>query len=326
MTNAGKHIIIVAYPGVQNLDITGPWEVFASAALEQKGAYRLSLVSLKGGAIETSSHLSLTSKSFEEIDDGDVDTVLVPGGHGSFRAARDTALLAEIKRLGASARRVASVCTGSFILGAAEFLKGKRATTHWQACDLMAKHHPDVSIDRHSVYVQDGPVWTSAGVTTGIDMTLAMVAEDLGRDVAMKIARHLIVYHHRPGYQTQFSTLLKAQSLTSGPFSDLIDWISSHLSHPLKVEDLAERVGMTPRSFHRKFTEATGRPPGKFVERLRLDAARRLLAETDISVKEIAAQLGYQGSVGFIQAFERHLGLSPTSYRHLHGTRPIVPD
>lgn len=326
MTTSSRHIIFIAYPGVQNLDITGPWEVFASAALEQKGAYRLSLASLGGAAVETSSGLALNCKSLSDIAADDVDTLIIAGGHSSFRAARDAALLEEVARLGRAARRVASVCTGAFLLAATEFLDGRRATTHWQACDMLAKRYPAASVDRHSVYVQDGPVWTSAGVTTGIDMALAMVSEDLGHQVAMKIARYLVVYHHRPGYQTQFSTLLKAQSLTKGPFADLIDWISVNLDQPLKVEDLAERVGMTPRSFHRKFTQATGRPPGKFVERLRLDAARRLLGETNISVKEIAAQLGYQGSVGFIQAFERHLGLSPTSYRQLHSTSVIEPD
>jgi len=326
MKRNDMHIVFIAYPDVQNLDITGPWEVFASANRVHPKSYQLTLATLKGGPLETSSGLKLDSEALSQIDEHDVDMVLIPGGWGSLKAARNQDFLHEIKRLASKARRVSSVCSGAFLLAAAGFLHGRRATTHWQSCDMLASQYADIDVDRQSIYVQDGPVWTSAGVTTGIDMALSMVSQDLGADTAMRVARGLVVYHHRPGYQAQFSSLLQAQSISQGPFSDLVDWMMTKLDQPLKVDALAERVAMTPRSFHRKFSEAMGCAPGKFLERLRLDAARRLLGETKLSVKEISGKVGYQGSVGFIQAFERHMGLSPTSYRQLHGMTSVQPD
>lgn len=314
-----KDILFIGYDNAQTMDIVGPWEVFAAANLAVRSDYyRLRLVTMDGRGVKTSSGLTLPADQISDVVLGDIDTFIVSGGTGALRASKDTALLNHLRILSASARRAASVCTGSFLLAAAGLLDGRRATTHWQSCDLLAGHFPGVDVDSMSIYVCDGKFWTSAGVTTGIDMSLAMVEEDLGADTAIKIAKGLVVYHHRPGFQNQFSTLLEAQSKARGPFKELINWIGQNLGQPLRVEDLAEKSGMGLRSFQRKFQAATGKTPARFVERLRLDASRRLLEESALSIKEIAGLSGFKGSVGYIQAFERNMGLSPSAYRSIH--------
>jgi transcriptional regulator GlxA family with amidase domain len=196
-------------------------------------------------------------------------------------------------------------------------IDGKRVATHWEACSELAKRFPKVHVDANALYVEDGRVWTSAGVTTGIDMALALVERDLGSAIASAIAKRLVLYARRPGYQAQFSPVLIAQMRADEPFSELINWIKDNLSEKLDVSTLAARVAMSDRSFHRKFTSLIGETPAHFVESLRLDQARNLLS-AGISLKEIAARTGYSSAVQFSKAFDRRFGMAPTLFREVH--------
>jgi transcriptional regulator GlxA family with amidase domain len=210
------------------------------------------------------------------------------------------------------------VCTGAFVLAAFGLGQGKRVATHWEATAILGRRHPDLQVDANALYVEDGRVWTSAGVTTGIDMCLALVARDLGDAAANAIAMRLVLYARRPGYQSQFSPVLAAQARSDGPFEGLVDWIRAHLGDGLDVAGLAERAGMSPRNFHRRFTETMGETPARLVETLRLDHARQLL-RTTLSLKEIATQTGYATPGQFSKSFTRRFGLSPGLFREMHG-------
>ena len=222
-----------------------------------------------------------------------------------------------LRRACARARRYGSVCTGAFALAACGLLDGKRVATHWEATAILGRKHPAIEVDANALYVEDGRVWTSAGVTTGIDMCLALVARDLGDAVANAIARRLVLYARRPGYQSQFSTVLAAQEKADSPFAALVDWIRTHLDDALDVAALAERAGMSPRTFHRRFTDALGETPARFVETLRLDHARALL-QTSLALKTVAAQTGYATPGLLSKAFARRFGVSPGLFRALH--------
>jgi transcriptional regulator GlxA family with amidase domain len=215
------------------------------------------------------------------------------------------------------ARRFGSVCTGAFVLAAAGLLDGKRVATHWASCDRLARRFPALTVDSDSLYVADGKVWTSAGVTTGIDMALALVEADLGAAMANLIARHFVLYARRPGYQSQFSPLLQAQTAAEAPFTGLIEWMQQNLDQPLDVPALAQRAGLSERSFYRKFTEATGKTPAHFVESLRLEAARTLLAKP-LPLKTIAGKVGLSSPARLGQAFERRFGMAPSLFREMH--------
>ena len=220
-------------------------------------------------------------------------------------------------RVAPRAKRYGSVCTGAFVLAAAGLLDGKRVATHWASCDRLADGFPALNVDADSLYVVDGKVWTSAGVTTGIDMALALVEADLGAATANLIARHFVLYARRPGYQSQFSPLLQAQTAAEAPFAALIDWMQENLDRPLDVPALAARAGLSERSFYRKFTEATGKTPAHFVEGLRLDAARTLLAQ-GLPLKAIAGKVGLSSPARLGQAFERRFGMAPSLFREMH--------
>jgi transcriptional regulator GlxA family with amidase domain len=222
-----------------------------------------------------------------------------------------------LRMVAPKARRFGSVCTGAFVLAAAGLLDGKRVATHWSSCERLARKFPALEVDADSLYVVDGKVWTSAGVTTGIDMALALVEADLGAATANLIARHFVLYARRPGYQSQFSPLLQAQTVAEAPFAALIDWMQDNLDQPLDVPTLAVRAGLTERSFYRKFTETTGKTPAHFVEGLRLDAARTLLAK-GLPIKTIAGKVGLNSPARFGQAFERRFGMAPSLFREMH--------
>lgn len=315
-----RHIALLAFDGVQILDITGPAAVFGAANDAAGGPfYRLHIVSAKGGAVASNCGVALVSEAIGEVAPGIIDTVLVGGGsrEGLRALAEDETVRAWMTKASARARRYGSVCSGTFVLAHFGIIEGKRVATHWEGTALLGQHYPDLQVDANALYVEDGRVWTSAGVTTGIDMCLALVARDLGEPVANEIARRLVLYARRPGYQSQFSPMLAAQARADTAFSGLIEWIRTHLAEPLDVERLAERAGMSPRNFHRRFTAATGETPGRFIETLRLDHARQLL-QTRASLKEIAAGAGYANQGQFSKAFARRFGLSPGLFREMH--------
>ncbi|MFO1160465.1 MAG: GlxA family transcriptional regulator [Reyranellaceae bacterium] len=307
---------ILAYEGCQLLDVTGPAAVFG-AANEASGrtVYDLRIVSPDGGLVASNSGVVLDSRKIG----GQPDTLLVAGGSLGLKAAMArTDLRRWLRKVAPHARRYGSVCTGAFVLAAAGLLDGRRVATHWASCDRLARGFPSLDVDAESLYVVDGKVWTSAGVTTGIDMALALVEADLGAALANLIARHFVLYARRPGYQSQFSPLLQAQTAGEAPFAALIEWMQAHLDRKLDVPELAARAGLSERSFYRKFTEATGKTPAHFVESLRLEAARTLLAG-DLPLKTIAGKVGLSSPSRLGQAFERRFGIAPSLFRQIHG-------
>lgn len=303
--------MIVAFPGVQSLDVTGPTEVFAAA-----GGHRVELAAPVAGPVRSSSGLGLVAEHAVADVRGPVDTLVVAGGPGTRAAARDPEVVTAVGRLAARSRRVASVCTGAFVLAASGLLDGRRATTHWASCDLLARLHPAVSVEPDAIFVRDGDVWTSAGVTAGIDLALAMVEQDLGRAAALRVARQLVVFLKRPGGQSQFSAQLAGQFSDQAAVRDLQAWIVDHLAEPLTVERLAARAVMSPRHFARVFRRDTGVTPARFVERARVEAARRALEDTNQSVDAIATTCGFGTAETMRRTFLRTLRASPREYRN----------
>ncbi|OEV24699.1 AraC family transcriptional regulator [Streptomyces nanshensis] len=320
---SGEDVLVVVFDDVQSLDVTGPVEVFAGACLSagDPGAYRLRTASPDGRPVRTSSGLTLVP-DFALADAPLPDTLLVPGGDGT--RAPDGRLIDWLRDKGPSSRRLVSVCTGAMLLAEAGLLRGLRATTHWAYSDTLARRHPDTEVDAGPIYIRDGHVATSAGVTAGIDLALSLVEEDLGRDVALDIARHLVVFLHRPGNQAQFSTQLAAQSAQREPLREVQQWISEHTDGDLSVAALAERARLSPRHFARAFLAETGMTPGRYVDRVRLEQARRLLEESTGGIAEISRACGYGTPEALRRAFVRVLGSSPAEYRrrfrHTGGT------
>jgi transcriptional regulator GlxA family with amidase domain len=308
-------VFILAYEGCQLLDVTGPAAVFGAAnEAAERPVYDLRIVSPDGGAVASNAGVALQSRRIG----GQPDTLLVAGGSlGLKKVMAREDVRRWLCKVAPRARRYGSVCTGAFVLAAAGLLDGKRVATHWASCDRLADGFPNLTVDADSLYVVDGKVWTSAGVTTGIDMALALVEADLGAAAANLIARHFVLYARRPGYQSQFSPLLQAQTAAEAPFAALIDFMQAHLDQPLDVPALAARAGLSERSFYRKFTEATCKTPAHFVEGLRLDAARTLLAK-GLPIKAIADKVGLSSPGRLGQAFERRFGMAPSLFREMH--------
>jgi transcriptional regulator GlxA family with amidase domain len=308
-------IAIVAYEGCQLLDVTGPAAVFGAAnETAAHPFYDVAIVSPDGGAVVSNCGVALHSRKIG----GQPDTLLVAGGSRGLKAAMERPDLRRwLRKVAPKTRRYGSVCTGAFVLAAAGLLDGKRVATHWSSCRRLAERFAAIDVDAESLYVVDGKVWTSAGVTTGIDMALALVEADLGAATANLIARHFVLYARRPGYQSQFSPVLQAQTAAETPFAGLIDWMQAHLDQPLDVPALAARAGLSERSFYRKFTDATAKTPAHFVESLRLDAARTLLAE-GLPLKAIAGKVGLRSSARLGRAFERRFGMAPSLFREMH--------
>ena len=314
--NAVRVIDVLAYPAVQLLDVTGPIQVFASAndfVTEAGGPppYSLRVVSQGGQDVTASAGLALAT---EPLTRAPLDTLMVAGGEGAETAADNPVLVDWVRERATEARRVASVCTGAFVLAAAGVLDGRRAATHWMFCNRLARRFPAVRVEADPIFVRDGPVWTSAGVTAGIDLALALVEEDLGRAVALAVARYLVVFLKRPGGQAQFSAALALQA-AEDKFGALHAWIGGHLVDDLPLSVLADQAGMSERSFSRRYAEATGQTPARAIERLRVEAARRLLSETRTPVKRIAQRCGFGSEETMRRSFLRVLSVTPQNYR-----------
>ncbi|MFJ1877199.1 MULTISPECIES: GlxA family transcriptional regulator [Streptomyces] len=309
---AQRTVLFVLFDAVQSLDVTGPLEVFMGAEQHAPGTYRIRTASLDGAPVRTSSGLTLVPD--QALDDPlDAHTLVVPGGQGT--RTPDPALVGWLREHGPRAERLVSVCTGAILLAAAGLLDGRRATTHWAYCDKLARDHPDVEVDPDPIYVRDGHVATSAGVTSGIDLALALVEEDLGREVALGIARHLVVFLRRPGNQAQFSAQLAAQTARREPLRDVQRWITEHPDADLTVDSLATRASLSPRHFARAFQTETGMTPGRYVDRVRLEHARRLLEDTTDGIEEISRASGYGTPEAMRRAFVKALGAAPAEYR-----------
>jgi len=307
-----RTVLVVLFDDVQSLDVTGPLEVFAGAELHTPGTYRIRTASLDGAAVRTSSGLTVVPDL--ALPDAPVPhTLLVPGGQGTRRP--DPRLTDWLRANGPRAERLVSVCTGAILLAAAGLLDGHRVTTHWAYSDTLARDHPAVDVEPDPIYIRDGHVATSAGVTAGIDLALALVEEDLDRDVALTIARHLVVFLRRPGNQAQFSAQLATQTARREPLREVQQWITEHPDGDLSVESLAARARLSPRHFARAFQAETGTTPGRYVDRVRLEHARRLLEDTTDGVEEISRASGYGTPEAMRRAFVRTLGASPAEYR-----------
>ena len=321
--NLVRVIDVLAYPAVQLLDVAGPVQVFASANDLVAGAggarpYMLKVVAQGSGAVASSSGVALAAGPLTKPGEA-LDTLLVAGGEGAEAAADNPVLVEWVRERAARARRVASVCTGAFVLAAAGVLDGRRAATHWKYCTKLAQRFPAVHVEPDPIFVCDGPVWSSAGVTAGIDLALALVGEDLGRSMALAVARYLVVFLKRPGGQAQFSTALALQA-ADDKFGALHDWINEHLASDLSLSLLANRAGMSERSFSRHYAEATGQTPARAIERLRVEAARRLLSESRLPVKRIAQRCGFGSEETMRRSFSRLLATTPQDYRARFGT------
>jgi transcriptional regulator GlxA family with amidase domain len=314
-----RSVLIILFDGVQSLDVTGPLEVFATASGEVTAsgeaggpAYEIRTASVGGVAVRTSSGLTIAPDA-ALADEGTPHTVIVPGGPGTRAPAPE--LVGWLRGYAPHAERIVSVCTGAFVLAEAGLLDGRRVTTHWANCATLARRYPDVTVMPEPIFVRDGNVATSAGVTAGIDLALTLVEDDHGRDVALAVARQLVVFLRRPGNQTQFSAQLQAQVAHREPLREVQRWIAEHPGADLSVDALAERARLSPRQFARAFTAETGMPPGRYVDRVRLEAARRLLEDTRDGVEQVARCCGYHTPEAMRRAFQQALQVSPAEYR-----------
>jgi len=318
-----RRIVFIVYDGFELLDMSGPASVFSAAnAVSGTDAYRTELVSIDGGAIRSNTGVTVETKAIGKVGPDSLSTVLVMGADKEElrRELADGAIAEWLSSVGMRVERVGSVCTGAFILAAAGLLSSRQATTHWAASKAFSLLHSDVEVREDALYVVDEHVWTSAGVTTGIDMALAIISEDLGHSVMRSVAKRLVLYVQRPGGQSQFSALLEAQSRTRS-FSDLIAWMGANLHLKIKVADMAERAGMSERTFARRFTAETGVPPAKFLERLRLYRGKSLI-ESGMAMKQVAREVGYGSRQGFRSSFEDAFGLSPSQYARMNVEAP----
>jgi transcriptional regulator GlxA family with amidase domain len=317
-----RHVALVAFPDVQTLDVVGPLEVFASAARwltacgrRRDDAYTVEILARAPGAVVTSSGVRLgVDRSLARARRG-IDTLLVAGGVGVAAALRDRALLAWLKTSAPRVRRLGAVCSGTFLLAEAGLLDGRRATTHWRACDELARRYPRVTVEPDPIFVRDGRIYTSAGVTAGMDLALALVEEDHGRTVALHVARELVLFLRRPGGQSQFSAQLAAQAAEREPLKELQAWIAEHPGADLAVAALAGRVAMSPRNFARVFAHEVGLTPARYVEQVRVEAARRRLEESGAGVDAVAADCGFGSAESMRRAFLRTVRVTPSAYR-----------
>ncbi len=319
-----RNVLFVLYENVQSLDVTGPLEVFngAAKALGDPDAYRVRTASVDGRPLRTHSGLGLMPDA-ALADCAPPDLLVVPGGYCTEDP--DPRLVAWLREHGSRAGRRVSVCTGAFLLAAAGLLDGRRATTHWAYCADFAARYPDVELDPEPIYVRDGDVATSAGVTAGIDLALALVEEDHGRDLALHIARHLVVFLRRPGNQRQFSAQLAAQTAGRPTLRDVQHWIAEHPDDDLSVDALASRANLSPRHFARAFQAEVGMSPGRYVDQVRLETARRLLEDTADGVEEVSRACGYGTPEAMRRAFVRTLGTAPAEYRRRFRPMASVP-
>jgi transcriptional regulator GlxA family with amidase domain len=317
-------VVVLAFEGVQLLDIAGPLQTFASTNEIARGTrgvpYRLMVASRRGGALASSSGLPLVTTPLAGLRGAAIDTLIIAGGPGVQAASRDARILAWVSRQALAVRRLASVCTGAFLLAEAGILTGRRATTHWKSCARLQQHYPSIDVQSDPIYVRDGRIWTSAGITAGIDLSLALVEHDLGRTIAMQVARHLVMFLKRPGGQSQFSAPLAAQAAAAdgnapNQFAPLHGWIAVHVADDLRVERLAEQAGMSPRTFARIYSATMGITPARMVERIRIEAVRRALEDTDMPIKQIAGRCGFGQEERLRRAFARQVGTTPAEYR-----------
>lgn len=318
-TAGTRTVALLGFDGVSALDITGPYEVFSLPTyLAQDKAvppYRIVLLADQPGPVRSASGLSLIADASWHTFHDKIDTLLICGGPEMKPQQSNRQLLAWLRTMARRTRRIGSICTGAFLLAEAGLLKNRRATTHWREVARLAQEYQSITVEPDAIYVKDDHVYTSAGITAGMDLALALVEEDLGRDVALAAARMLVLFLKRPGGQSQFSTQLQAQAVEGHRLADLLSWLTDHHRTPLTVEDMASRAGMSPRTFARVFVAKTGDTPALYLEKLRLEHAVRLLETTGTSLDMTAQACGFTGLEQLRRAFQRHKGITPQEYR-----------
>ena len=305
-----RKVVIVGPPPVQVLDVTGPLEVFSNAPdyeiqLANPGLER---------TLQTNRGVVLGDATPIADVRGPVDTLVIAGGPGAESGSYDPNFIAWIAKVAKQSRRVASICTGAFLLAEAGLLSGKQTVTHWSFCDRLAREYPQIIVRPEPIYLRDGSIYTSAGITAGIDLSLALVEEDHGHETALKIARFLVMFLVRPGGQAQYSHMLSHQAITSQPLRELQVWMLQHLRDDLTVESLAERIGVSARHFTRVCLRETGMNPGQFVDRMRVESAQQIIDSSDRGLKEIADDSGFQSADAMRRTFLRILGVTAAEY------------
>lgn len=313
-----KLVVFVVYPNFVMLDLSGPLQVFTHALSQsnRQNGYETAIVSLDGGVVTSNTILSIETTPIAQIDPQSIHTLVVIGGDGAYQSMHDERLIENIVKLAGFSKRVCSVCSGALILAAAGILDGRRAVTHWEDCQQLADEFPNVMVEIDPIFIKAEDIWTSAGITAGMDMALAVVAEDLGRPAALEMARSMVTPMVRSGGQSQFSPALDRQSVDSeGRFDQLHDWIADNLQSDLRIESLAARANMSPRNFSRLYSSQMKVTPAKAVEAIRVEVARDLLETTALGVKGIAARCGFNDDERMRRAFIRNLKTSPTGYR-----------
>lgn len=318
-SNKTRRVVLLAFDEMNLLDLSGPLQALATANrfVPCDGApfYENIVASVGGGDVTTSSGLSISTVPLGTLDGLAIDTLIAPGGCKGDEFRSPPELVAWIARTSRKVRRLCAVCTGAFLLADAGQLGGRCAATHWDWAARLKGQHPDINVDADKIFVRDGSVWTSAGVTAGIDLTLALIEEDCGHSVAIETARQLVMFMKRTGGQSQFSVPLAGQSVEGTQFADLHAWVAGNLTSDLSVARLAEQCGMSPRNFARAYATTHSRTPAKMVDAMRLEAACRILEETNLPLKSIAMASGYGDEQKLRRAFERRLGISPAQYR-----------
>ncbi len=318
--SAVKNIVMLAYQNVEILDVIGPLDVFAVAnsIVVKSGKsrpYCLQILADQPGLFTTSSGLKLVADSSWRDWRGDIDTLLIAGCKDPSVFCANQALVDWIRGMSGSANRIVSICTGAFALAEAGLLDGRRATTHWLLTQQLANSYNKIRVDPNAIYIRDGHIYTSAGITTGIDLALSLIEEDLGREISLLTARVLVMFFKRPGGQSQFSTQLRAQHVKKGQLGELLNWIAENTHHHMTVEMLADKTAMSERTFARVFVAETGRTPARYIEEIRLEKAVYFLEETEMPMKLIAQKTGFTCVEQFRRTFKRHLGITPQAYR-----------
>jgi transcriptional regulator GlxA family with amidase domain len=311
-----RQIVFVIFDGFQVLDLTGPHEVFKNAD-SLAGGYDCQVVAARPGLVPSSSGLPVhAAHGIAELDPAGVDTLVVAGGGGVDQAKQNKDLVGWIASAGSGARRVTSVCSGVFLLAAAGLATGRRVTTHWARAGQLGREHPELTVDCDPIFIKDGNMWTSAGVTAGMDLALALLEDDLGRDVAHQVAKELVLFLRRPGSQSQFSVPLWSSQPRTDPIRAAVAAIHSDPGGPHDIAGLAGHAGLSPRHLQRRFTAELGTPPAAYVEKVRVEAAQRALTQTDDPIDAVARRYGFGTAETLRRAFHRNTGVAPSDYRN----------
>lgn len=313
-------LYVLIYEGFELLDMAGPVSVFSTAnRLSSRPLYDIKIISANGGLVTSSCGLQTQSTTAKNCTFKNSDTFLVSGASASPLgvAINDPQIIEIISKANKSINRLGSVCSGSFLLAEAGLLKNRQCTTHWIASDALQKIAPTSQVNSDALYIEDGNIWTSAGVTTGIDMSLAILAQDHGKKLMGEVARHLVVYSHRPGNQSQFSQYLEQQLKVTPPLAESLYWINENLHLPIRIANLAEVANMSERSFYRRFCAEVGETPAKYIEQQKMKRAQVLLVE-GAKVKAAQLALGYRSESAFRAVFERFFGVTPQTFKNLH--------